>query len=120
MIIPSPTVTAIAAFVHHPKYLLVLAAVDGAQIESVRQDEGQFGPLAGVGQPIPAEHALATDGEVVAVGGDELEEEFGVVVFDVGVDQLLALAVHDADIHWASVEVDSAVVLRGRDVVLHS
>jgi hypothetical protein len=56
----------------------------------------------------------------VAVGGDEFEEEFEVVVFDVGVDELLALAIHDADVHWVRVEIDSAVELRGGSVILHT
>jgi hypothetical protein len=50
---------------------------------------------------------------------DEPEEEVEVIVFDVGVDQLFALAIHDADIHLARVEVDSAVELRGGGVVFH-
>jgi hypothetical protein len=43
----------------------------------------------------------------VAIGFDELEEELEVVVFDVGVDQFLALPVHDADVHllYSVVEV---------------
>jgi hypothetical protein len=50
---------------------------------------------------------------------DELEEEIEVVVFDVGVDKLFTLAVHDTDIHLARVEADSAVELRGGGVVFH-
>ena len=51
---------------------------------------------------------------------DELEEELEVIVFDVGVDELLAVPIHDADIHLAGVEVDSAVELCGGGVILHS
>ena len=50
---------------------------------------------------------------------DELEEEGEVVVQDVGVDQLLALAVHDADVPLAGMEVDSTVVIGGGGVILH-
>ena len=90
--------------------VLVFPAVDGFDVESVSQNEGQAGSLAGVGQPVPAEHAFAANCEVMLIGLDELEEEGEVVVPDIGVNQFLALAVHDADIHLASVQVDSAVV----------
>jgi hypothetical protein len=56
----------------------------------------------------------------MAIGGDQLEEIIEVVVFDVGVDQLFALAIHDADVHLARMQIDSAIELCGRCVVLHS
>ena len=62
------------------------------------QSEGQARSLTGIGQPIPTEHAFATDREAMSVRPDQLEEELEVIVFDVGVDQFLALAVHDADV----------------------
>ena len=99
--------------------VLVLAAVNGVQIEGVGQDEGEAGGLAGIGQPVPAEHAFGADGQVVAIGGDELEEVLEVVVLDVGVDELLALAIHDADVHLPGVEIDSAVEFGGGGVILH-
>jgi len=40
----------------------------------------------------------------VPVGLDELEKKGEVVVFDIGVDELLALAIHDADVHLAGVQ----------------
>jgi hypothetical protein len=55
----------------------------------------------------------------VAIGGDELEEELEVVVADVGVDQFFAVPVHNADIHLAGMEVNSAVELGGGSVVFH-
>ena len=72
-----------------------------------------------VGEPVPSEHAFAADGQVVAIGGDEFEEELEVVVFDVGVDELLALAIHDADVHLPGMEIDSAIVFGGGGVILH-
>jgi hypothetical protein len=54
------------------------------------------------------------------VGLDELEEELEVVVPDVGVDQLLAVAIHEADVHLVGMEVDSAVELGGGGVILHN
>ena len=97
--------------------VLVFAAVDGFEVEGMGQDEGQAGGLAGIGQPVPAEHAFGADGQVMLVGLDELEEELEVVVPDVGVDQLLALAIHEADVHLVGMEVDSAVELGGGGVM---
>jgi hypothetical protein len=79
----------------------------------VGQHEGEVFTRAGIGQPLPGEHALGGDGEVVAEGLDFLEEEGEVVVLDVLMQNDVALAVDDADVHGAGVEVDSAVVLGG-------
>jgi hypothetical protein len=100
--------------------VLVFAAVDGFEVEGMGQDEGQARGLAGIGQPVPAEHAFAADGQVMLVGLDELEEELEVVVPDVGVDQLLALAIHEADAHLLGVQVESAVELGGGSVAFHN
>ena len=100
--------------------ILVLAPVNGFDLKSVGQDELEAGGLAGIGQPIPAEHALAADRQVVPVGLDELEKEGEVVVFDIGVDELLALAIHDADVHLARMQIDSAVELGRGGVILHN
>jgi hypothetical protein len=56
----------------------------------------------------------------VAIAGDEFEEELEVVVPDVGVDQFLALAIHDADVHLVGMEVDSAVVFGRGGVIFHT
>src|SRR6266853_3072621 len=99
--------------------VLVLATVNEMDVKSVGQNKSQAGGLAGVGEPIPAEHAFTTHGQVMFIGLDELEEEVEVVVLDVSMDQLFALAVHDADVHLTSVQVDSAVELRGGSIILH-
>jgi hypothetical protein len=56
----------------------------------------------------------------VAIGLHELEEELEVVVPDIGVDELLAVAIHEADVHLVGVQVDSAVELGGGGVILHN
>ena len=53
------------------------------------------------------------------VGRDEFEEMVEVVVEDIGVDQFLALTVHEADVHLAGVEIDSAIVFGRGGVILH-
>src|SRR5208283_4958739 len=99
--------------------VLVFAAMNGFDVKGVGEHEVDVGGLAGIGQPIPAEHAFTADGQVVTIGSDEFEEEREVVVADVGVDELLAVAVHDADIHLTGVQINSAVELGGRGVVFH-
>ena len=99
--------------------VFVFAAVDEVQVEGMSQDESQTLGLAGIGQPVPAEHAFGADREAVAIGLDELEEVVEVVVFDVAVDQFFALAVHDADIHLVSMQIDSAVELSRGGVIFH-
>ena len=99
--------------------VLVFAAVNGLEIERVGQNEVQAGGLAGIGQPVPAEHAFAAHGQVVAIRLDELEEELEVVVSDVGVDEFFALGIHEADVHLVRMQVDSAVELGGGGVVFH-
>ena len=94
--------------------------MNGLEVERVGQDEVQAGGLAGIGEPIPAEHAFGADGQVVAIGRDEFEEEVEVIVFDVGVDEFFALPVHDADVHLAGVQIDSAVEFGGGGVILHT
>jgi hypothetical protein len=100
--------------------VLVFAPVDGPDVERVSQDEGELGALAGIGQPVPPEHTFTADGEAVFVWLDELEEVSEVVVFDVSVDQFLALAIHEADVHLACMQIDSAIVFGGRGVIFHS
>jgi hypothetical protein len=65
-------------------------------------------------------HALGADGQIVAIRGDEFEKVGEVVVANVGVDQFFAGAVHDADIHLAGMEINSAVEFSGGGVILHS
>ena len=84
------------------------------------EHQGQAGGLTGIGEPLPAEHAFGANGEVVPVGGDEFKEELEVVVLDVGMDQFFTVPIHDAHVHLACVEVDSAVELRGGNVILHN
>ena len=47
--------------------VLVFAAVNGLEVERMGQDELDAGLGTGIGQPIPAEHALGADGQVVAI-----------------------------------------------------
>ena len=93
--------------------------MDGLEVEGMGEDEGETGLLAGVGEPVPAEEALAADGHVMPPRGDLPEEELEVVVLDVHVQELVALRIHDADVHLTGMEVDAAVVLGCRSVEFH-
>ena len=100
--------------------VLVFASVDGPDVERVSQDKGEAGGLAGIGQPVPPEHTFTADGKAVLVGLDELKEVSEVVVFDIGVDELLALAIHEADVHLACMQIDSTVVFGRGGIIFHS
>ena len=89
--------------------VLRLAAVDRLHVERVAEDEGDAFGGAEVGEPVPGEDALDGDDEVVAIGRDYLEERFG-VRRQVLVDEHLAVAVEDADVHGLGVQIDAAVV----------
>ncbi|HDL85655.1 MAG TPA: hypothetical protein ENH11_04925 [Candidatus Acetothermia bacterium] len=52
--------------------------------------------------------AFGTDHDIFPVGFDCLEEDFGVCP-DISVQDCLSLLVEDAQVHFAGVEVDSAV-----------
>lgn len=97
--------------------VLVLAAMNGFDVQRMGQDKSQAGLLAGIRQPVPAEHAFTAHRQAVLVRLDQLEEVLEVIVFDVGVDQLFTLFVHHADVHLVSVHVDSAVELRRGSVI---
>ena len=49
-----------------------------------------------------------------------LREEPEVVVLDVGVDPFLALPIHDADVHLAVMEIDSAIEFGAGGVIVHT
>lgn len=57
--------------------VLGLAAVNGLEVESVAENERDLVPSAQIGDPVPGEHALAPDDEIVAVGFDCFEEVVG-------------------------------------------
>jgi hypothetical protein len=83
--------------------------VDGLHRECVAQHEREAFGGADVREPIPGEHALSRDDEIVAVRGDNLEERLR-RRFHVAVHQYLAGGVENADVHGLHVEIDSAIV----------
>ena len=81
--------------------VLVLVVLDGAQIVGVGHDVGEVLVLAEIGEPGAHEAAFEGEGQVVAVGFDQLTHPVQVVVPDVLVDQDRARAVHDAQVEVA-------------------
>jgi hypothetical protein len=98
--------------------VLGFASVDGFHIESVTENEVDAFPCAEVGEPVPGEHALHRDGEVVAEGGDCLQEDLG-VRREVPMNEDLSFLVEHADVHVPRVQVDATVVLVGYVVESH-
>ena len=56
---------------------------------------------------------------VVAIRFDQSQEVREVVAEDVGMDEFVAGAVHQADVHLSCMQIDSAVELSGGRVIFH-
>jgi hypothetical protein len=66
--------------------------------------------VAKISQPVPGEHALGTDDQIVPVRMNGLQK--GVRLgFDVAVEQCLSLLVENTQVHFVGVQVDSTVML---------
>jgi len=89
--------------------VFAFAAVDCFHVESVSKNEGN--PLAGtqIGDPVPGEHTLDGNHDVLPVGSNDAEESFGICP-DILVDHGFPRAIENADIHLLRVQVDSAIV----------
>src|SRR5262249_11800051 len=72
------------------------------------EDEGDVVFAAGVGEPVPAVHALAGDEEAVAEGGDGAEEGFG-SGRQVAGEAHLAVGIEDDEEPGPGVPVDAGV-----------
>ena len=89
--------------------VLGLAAVNGFHRERVAQHEGNPFGSAEVCEPVPREHALGRDDQIVSIRDDRLEERLWGRLH-VAMHQHLASRVQDADVHRLHVEIDSAIV----------
>jgi hypothetical protein len=87
-----------------------LTAMDGLPVE--RMAEHTSDPFLGaeVRQPIPGEHTLNGNGEIVPLGRNDLEQRLRAGV-EMAVDHDFTIAVHDADIHRSRMQVDAAVMV---------
>ena len=87
---------------------LVFLAVDGFHGPGVAEGEGDVGVAAGVGEPVPAVHALAADDEAVAEGLHGSEEGLG-GGGQVAGEAFLAVAVEDEEEEGPGVQIDAGV-----------
>ena len=78
--------------------VLRLAAVDGAHVEGVAKHEGDLLAGAEVGHPVPAEHALDADHEVLAERRQGIEQRRR-VGGQIPVEDDLVVLVEHAEIH---------------------
>jgi hypothetical protein len=85
-----------------------LGAVDRFHVEGMTEDEGDVFAFAEIGKPIPGEHALDGDGDVVAEALNDLEERlrFG---GKVAVSDDLTVLVENTNVHRSRMEIDAAV-----------
>jgi hypothetical protein len=90
---------------------LGLAAVDGFHGPGVAEGEGDGGVAAGVGEPVPAVHALAADDEAALEGLHGLEERPGGGGEVAAVAQL-SVAVEDGEVEGPGVQVHAGVESR--------
>lgn len=93
--------------------------MDRSHVEGVAEDEGNLLLLTEVGDPVPTEHALDSNHEILAVGRQSLEQyrRFGSEVL---VEDDLVLGVEDAQVHRAGMQVDAAGVSVCMAVETHS
>ena len=81
----------------------------------VAEDEGDALIGAEIGQPVPAEDALGPDDQVVAEGGDGLEEELRLAP-ELLVQPDLSLLVEDAEVEIAAMEIDADLLIKATKV----
>jgi len=75
----------------------------------VSEDERNFVLVTEVSDPIPTENAFDTDNDIIDVGEHQLEEQFR-ISFDVLVELGFAFLIYDADVHFAGMQIDTAIV----------
>ncbi len=78
--------------------VLGLPAVDGLHVEGMPEHELDALPSAEISEPVPREHALDRNDEVVSVRRHGSKEGLGAAL-DVLVEEDLALPVEDAEVH---------------------
>ena len=89
--------------------VLGFAAVDRLHGQRMAEDEGDALSGTEIREPIPGEHTFDGDDEIVAVGGDGVQERLGRRL-DVAMQEHLAGRIEDAEVHRFHMEIDSAVV----------
>ena len=89
-----------------------------SHVQGVAQDKGDSQPGAEVGDPVPDEHALHRDCQVLAVGFNDPHECLRRRL-QVLVNQHLAGRIGQAHVHDACVQIDPAIVFVSLRVEAH-
>jgi len=79
--------------------VLVLAAMNGFDIQGMGQHELNSLCLTRIGKPIPVEGTFTSDSQVMPVWGYLLQEIAEIVALDVCVNQFVAFGIHKAHVH---------------------
>ena len=82
--------------------------MDGSHVKGMTEDEGDIFFSTEVSEPVPGEHALDSDDDVVTERFDGFEERFGPGVH-VSVEQDVSVLVEDTEVHGSGMQVDTAV-----------
>jgi hypothetical protein len=82
------------------------------------QDKRNTFLMTEIGKPVPGEHALHGNDDILTEGGDGVEEGISIGVH-VPVFPDLSLVIQDADIHLFRMQVDSTIIFVLFGVKLH-
>lgn len=85
------------------------AAVDGPHVEGVTEDEMNAFVTTQVSQPVPGEHALDRDNEVIPIRFD-CPQERRRSCFGIAMEQDFAVMAENAQVDGAGMQIDAAVV----------
>jgi hypothetical protein len=92
--------------------------MDGFHIKGMTKDKSYLLLPTKVSHPVPGEHTLNTNDQVIQVRFNYLHKRLG-IGFDVLVDQDISLLVEDADIEASGMQINSAVMLMCLRVEFH-
>jgi hypothetical protein len=82
--------------------------VDRFHVEGMAENEGDVLLDTEICDPVPGEHALHSNHDVLTEGSNDAEKSFRVGV-DILVNPDVAPGIHDTDKHSLSVQIDSTI-----------
>jgi hypothetical protein len=94
------------------------SSVNGFHVEGMAKNEGDVFLGTEIGYPVPGEHALDSDHDVLPEGSNDAEKSFRVGM-DVLMDPDIAFGIKDADKHIFRVQIDSTIELVLFGVEIH-
>jgi hypothetical protein len=85
------------------------SSVDGFHVKGMPKNKGNVLFYTEISYPVPGEHALYSNHDVLSEGSDDAEKGL-LIRFDILVNPYFACGVEDADKHFFGMKVDSAIV----------